>query len=193
MRSSMARCRRRPATWSVMDHRVRLVARSAATGLARARGPERQSSRRAQGFGLTVLQAAASDVGARRRVSISTRRASSIRCRAPLRSSTTPPRLPAPHQHRRVVPFNPAEVAEAPTPGSRILVIEDEALVALQLQADLESVGHQVVGPARSLKAGMSLVDREEIDVALSTSASVAKQALRSPIGCWPGMSRLRS
>jgi len=83
------------------------------------------------------------------------------------------------------VPFRPAEAAEAAAPGSRILVIEDEALVALQLQADLESAGHKVVGPARSLKAGMSLVDREEIDVALvdvslgrETSAPIADRLL---------------
>ena len=72
-----------------------------------------------------------------------------------------------------------------PSRGSRILVIEDEALVALQLQADLESAGHKVVGPARSLQAGMSLVDREEIDVALidvslgrETSAPIADRLL---------------
>ena len=71
-----------------------------------------------------------------------------------------PARTPAPQQHRRAAPPRPGGGAEAPSPGSRILVIEDEALVALQLQADLESVGHTVVGPARSLQAGLSLVER---------------------------------
>jgi DNA-binding NarL/FixJ family response regulator len=53
--------------------------------------------------------------------------------------------------------------------------------VALQLQADLESVGHTVIGPARSLQAGLSLVKDSAIDLALvdvslgrDTSAPIA-------------------
>jgi CheY-like chemotaxis protein len=68
---------------------------------------------------------------------------------------------------------------------SRILVIEDEALVALQLQADLESVGHTVVGPARSVQAGLPLAKDETIDLALvdvslgrETSAPIADELI---------------
>jgi HAMP domain-containing protein/CheY-like chemotaxis protein len=49
----------------------------------------------------------------------------------------------------------------------RILIVEDESLVALQLKADLEEAGHFVVGPARSLAQGMALAEHEDIDAAL--------------------------
>ena len=136
-----------------------------------------------RGFGLTVLQAAASDVGARAECHFDEKGfVYSLHGPFALQHNATPP--PAPQRHRAVPP-RPAEVADAPSMGSRILVIEDEALVALQLQADLESAGHKVVGPARSLKAGMSLAEREHIDVALvdvslgrETSAPIADQLL---------------
>src|SRR5262249_35690167 len=47
------------------------------------------------------------------------------------------------------------------------LIVEDEGLVALQLQADLEQAGHFVVGPARSLAQGLRLAESEAIDAAL--------------------------
>ena len=57
--------------------------------------------------------------------------------------------------------------------------------MALQLQADLESVGHTVVGPARSLQAGLSLAKDETIDLALvdvslgrDTSAPIADELI---------------
>ena len=69
--------------------------------------------------------------------------------------------------------------------ASRMLVVEDEALVALQLQNDLEQAGHHIVGPARSLKHGLMLASQEEIDAALldvslgrETSAAIADQLL---------------
>jgi PAS domain S-box-containing protein len=137
-----------------------------------------------RGFGLTVLQAAASDVGALAECHFD-KEGFVYSLHGPFALQHNAAALPlGPRQHR-AVPFRPAEGAEAPSPGSRILVIEDEALVALQLQADLESAGHKVIGPARSLKAGMSLVEREEIDVALvdvslgrETSAPIADRLL---------------
>ncbi|KAB2919328.1 MAG: response regulator [Hyphomicrobiaceae bacterium] len=116
------------------------------------------------GFGLTILQAAASDVGAvaecnfhREGFVYSLEGAFALKRSGP----STAPRSQLAEE---------AAATDAPQPqsqGSRILVIEDEALVALQLQADLESAGHKVIGPARSLQAGMSLVEQEEIDIAL--------------------------
>ena len=43
-----------------------------------------------------------------------------------------------------------------PIAGKRILIVEDEPLVALQLQADLESAGLHVVGPVGSLAQGIA-------------------------------------
>ena len=136
-----------------------------------------------RGFGLTVLQAAASDVGALAECRFDNK-GFVYSLRGPFALQETP-FIPCPSRHRASRIPSRQRLPELQSRGSRILVIEDEALVALQLQADLESVGHEVVGPARSLQAGMTLVEREEIDVALidvslgrDTSAPIADRLL---------------
>lgn len=64
----------------------------------------------------------------------------------------------------------------------RILVVEDEPLICMQLQADLEDHGHTVVGPAANLAEGLKLAQAQNFDVALldvnlghETSAEIAK------------------
>jgi PAS domain S-box-containing protein len=136
-----------------------------------------------QGFGLTVLKAAASDVGALAECRFE-RNGFEYSLKGPfVMPHTGPPRAPRPtHATHTTLPGN----GEHPgTLSSRILVIEDEALVALQLQADLESVGHTVIGPARSLQAGLSLVKDQAIDLALvdvslgrETSAPIADELI---------------
>ena len=131
-----------------------------------------------QGFGLTVLKAAASDVGA-----LAECRFERSGFQYSLRGPFVMPHTARPHTPRPThAPPAASGNGEHPrAPNSRILVIEDEALVALQLQADLESVGHTVIGPARSLQAGLSLVKDSAIDLALvdvslgrDTSAPIA-------------------
>ncbi len=51
--------------------------------------------------------------------------------------------------------------------NARILVVEDEALIAMDLQALLEDAGYRVLGPANSSAAALALIDTEEPDVAL--------------------------
>jgi CheY-like chemotaxis protein len=52
--------------------------------------------------------------------------------------------------------------------GKRVLVVEDEALVALDLQFALEDEGAEVIGPALSLSDALDLVAREpDIDGAI--------------------------
>jgi two-component sensor histidine kinase len=133
----------------------------------------------AKGFGLTVLQTAASDLGAVANYHF--------------RDQGFLYTLQGPFEHVQptavVFPFSrPAELttkAEHAPAVSRILIVEDEALVALQLQNDLEQAGHHIVGPARSLKHGLMLASQEKIDVALldvrlgrETSAAIADQLL---------------
>jgi DNA-binding response OmpR family regulator len=48
-----------------------------------------------------------------------------------------------------------------------ILVVEDEALIAMDLQAILEEAGYRVLGPANSSAAALALLDSDEPDVAL--------------------------
>jgi len=48
-----------------------------------------------------------------------------------------------------------------------VLVVEDEALIAMDLQALLEEAGYHVMGPANSTAAAMALLDGADPDVAL--------------------------
>jgi CheY-like chemotaxis protein len=48
-----------------------------------------------------------------------------------------------------------------------VLVVEDEALIAMDLQALLEDAGYRVLGPANSTAAAMALLNGDEPDVAL--------------------------
>ena len=136
-----------------------------------------------QGFGLTVLKAAASDVGA-----VAECRFERAGFEYSLHGPFVMPHHVRPHVARHTNRSDPTALTgaeQARAGSSRILVIEDEALVALQLQADLESVGHTVIGPARSLQAGLSLAKDEAIDLALvdvslgrETSAPIADELL---------------
>ena len=51
--------------------------------------------------------------------------------------------------------------------GRRVLVLEDEFLIAADLVQMLEEIGHRVVGPAARLDAALDLVAAEPIDVAI--------------------------
>ncbi|MBU1538310.1 MAG: response regulator [Alphaproteobacteria bacterium] len=51
--------------------------------------------------------------------------------------------------------------------SARILVIEDEALVAMELRFVLEDLGHEVVGTAADARTARQLVQETEVDLAL--------------------------
>ena len=57
--------------------------------------------------------------------------------------------------------------ALAPAPGPRVLVVEDEAMVAMMLEDMLVELGCEIVGPASSLKAGLALVAAGGLDAAV--------------------------
>lgn len=50
---------------------------------------------------------------------------------------------------------------------ARILIIEDEALVAMELRFVLEDLGHEVLGVAATAKAARDLAKRKAVDLAL--------------------------
>src|SRR5262245_40949041 len=147
------------------------------TGGPRATPPTRT------GFGLTVLQTAASDLGA----------VSNCHFGNEGFFYTLQGQFEIVLAGAVVVPFERThEAARIDPPGlpaTRILIVEDEGLVALQLQQDVERAGHQVVGPARSLRHGLVLAAQERIDAALldvrlgkETSAAIAEQLLARSI-----------
>ena len=53
------------------------------------------------------------------------------------------------------------------TGAKRILVVEDEPIVALSLQDMLADMGYEVVGPAFRLAAALELAASEDIDAAI--------------------------
>lgn len=51
--------------------------------------------------------------------------------------------------------------------GIRVLVVEDEFLVALGLEDNLRSLGYTVVGPVSTLAAAMEAAAAEQVDAAI--------------------------
>ncbi len=115
-----------------------------------------------KGFGLTVLNAAAQDLGAAASCDFS---AGGLiyTLEGPFEVTQSVMGL----ESFADAPQHEAEAGARKGKACRILVVEDEGLVALQLQADLEDAGHSVVGPARSLAQGLLLAEAEDIDAAL--------------------------
>lgn len=56
---------------------------------------------------------------------------------------------------------------KTPERKHRVLVVEDEFLVADMLQEILEELGIEVVGPAYRLEEALVLVEREQLDAAI--------------------------
>lgn len=54
-----------------------------------------------------------------------------------------------------------------PSQSPRVLVVEDEALIALLIAEHLEHAGFNVVGPATSVENAMSLIERSGCDAAV--------------------------
>lgn len=51
--------------------------------------------------------------------------------------------------------------------GKRVLVVEDEAIVAAMVEDMLIELGAVVIGPATSIKVGLELAATEKLDVAV--------------------------
>jgi CheY-like chemotaxis protein len=49
----------------------------------------------------------------------------------------------------------------------RVLVVEDEGLVAMLLEDMLDELGHRVVGPAATLERALELARQEAVDIAV--------------------------
>ncbi len=103
----------------------------------------------------------------------------------PLNQATKIADAPAPRSEAAV----PAASEEMNGRKLRILIVEDEAVVALQVKHDLEAAGHKVVALATNLSQGMQLADSSEIDVAFldvrlgdDLSTAVAENLLKRGI-----------
>lgn len=56
--------------------------------------------------------------------------------------------------------------AEQPLAGSRVLIVEDEFIIALELQSNFEDAGAEVVGPAYTLADALELATHADITAA---------------------------
>lgn len=48
----------------------------------------------------------------------------------------------------------------------RVLIVEDEPLIAADLELLIGEMGHEVIGPADSLDEALSVIEAQEVDVA---------------------------
>ena len=51
--------------------------------------------------------------------------------------------------------------------GARVLVVDDEFLIAAQLQCDLTEAGAEVIGPSHTLQDALALAEREHLTAAI--------------------------
>ncbi|WP_088348753.1 MULTISPECIES: response regulator [Rhodomicrobium] len=120
------------------------------------------------GFGMTVLRAAAAEFGATLDCDF---REEGLICTLEGALEQRGVKLHAAGQKapgKVAVAARPEAIGEAlPMTGRRILIIEDEPLVAMQLQIELEREGLCVVGPVGSLAKGLEAVLNEDVDAAL--------------------------
>src|SRR5215217_5369653 len=56
--------------------------------------------------------------------------------------------------------------------GYRLLVVEDDYMIAADVAQRLEEIGAEVVGPAGSIEAALALIDAAVLDVNLGTTRS---------------------
>jgi CheY-like chemotaxis protein len=68
------------------------------------------------------------------------------------------------HQPREATP---PKSAYTPISGKRVLIVEDELVIGLELAAILEATKVQVIGPADSVAAARALIAKEPVDAAL--------------------------
>lgn len=73
---------------------------------------------------------------------------------------------------------------------SRVLIVEDSVLIALAMADDVMSLGHEVIGPANSLRTGLARAIEGDFQFALldfdlgagETSAPIARSLLAQGI-----------
>ncbi|MBA2127620.1 histidine kinase [Hyphomicrobium methylovorum] len=116
------------------------------------------------GFGLTVIRSAASECGGQAKMNLAPEGFEfSFEGALSTRTQMVGTR------HVAILPKarKPEVIAEGEPTGARILLVEDEVLIALQLKIDLEADGHVVIGPYGQLSDALRAADEADIDLAL--------------------------
>ena len=58
-------------------------------------------------------------------------------------------------------------MASSTIAGKRVLIVEDELIIAMMLECELNDGGCDVIGPTPSVEAALRLIDKERLDCAL--------------------------
>ncbi len=56
--------------------------------------------------------------------------------------------------------------------GWRVLVIEDDGLIAMDISDTLDQLGHVVVGPMRTVESALATIDNQVVDLAFARCQS---------------------
>lgn len=117
-----------------------------------------------KGFGLTVIRSASSECGGQANMDLSTE-GFEFSFEGDLSARTQM----VSQRHVSIKPRAvPATTVTQPAAlGCKILLIEDEALIAMQLKLDLEEDGHTVIGPIAQLSEALRTAAESEFDIAL--------------------------
>jgi PAS domain S-box-containing protein len=115
----------------------------------------------ATGFGLTAIKAVAAELGAELQLDFA-ETGVIFAFEGPFGQAPQPIALQTARANGA-----PSLVPDEEVDGKlRVLIVEDEAVVGLQVKNDLEAAGHKVVGFATNLAQGVQLAGSTEIDVA---------------------------
>ena len=121
-----------------------------------------------KGFGLAVIRSAALECGGHADMRF-TSEGFEFNFEGDLTARThlvTPRHISVLQQPRSPAPADPDQ-AEHEASSLRILLIEDEALIALQLKEDLEADGNIVIGPFARLAEGLAAAEGTAFDIAI--------------------------
>jgi PAS domain S-box-containing protein len=125
-------------------------------------GVRNLSAPESRGFGTTLIERSLDAQGGTARIEYGSQ---GLTCtiKLPLRE---PEETPWFNEERRAdQPLHKLDRAELR--GKRVLVVEDEPLVSIELETLLEEAGCEVVGPAGTKSAALQLIEAEEIDLAV--------------------------
>lgn len=156
---------------SVPDGRVELRwTHHAETGCAtlvwRETGGPRAQEPKSHGLGLALIRSALSDEGATVQCDF---RAEGLVCTI---EGSFASAAPVARLFDAIDGLAPSSRQRAPI--RRVLLVESEPLVAMQLRFDLQQLGYVVLGPATSLGAGLEMAREQQFDLALVDAGSDA-------------------
>jgi PAS domain S-box-containing protein len=119
-----------------------------------------------QGFGTKLIERTSQAFGGSATIEF---RPGGLACdlRLQLRDDPTPAVLRSPPPGSKEKPPGARPTSNPLVQGGRVLVVEDELIIAMDIEARLNGLGCIVIGPAATAAAAINLIETEDIDAAL--------------------------